>query len=321
LDPLSEISLKRFFKEVIENEKIVKIIHAPSEDIRIIQSMGYFPTSIFDSEKCAKLLNFPRTSLAAVLKEVLNVTLDKAEQKSNWLQRPLTESQLQYAALDVKYLSMLKKQMLHLAEYRGILDWLDEENQMWSKYRSEEKKSLVSKKDASRLSDFEAHCYNELLMLRDTYAKEVDKPGHFIIPKEVLIDMCLTRNLHSPVVLKSRRDVHRIVRKVAVERKFAEVLREARKVASELKLNTEFKGKSGNDLSDEEKRIVTKSEFMHLQENLCKIYGNITASYILPNRLVIDLATKRLNIENIEFKYKRKLFSENLKMLLNNGTV
>jgi ribonuclease D len=313
LDPLSDINLHHFYRDVIENEKIEKIIHAPSEDIRIMQSFGIYPKSIFDSERCAKLLNFSRTSLASVTNILLNVTLDKSEQTSNWLKRPLSDKQIEYAALDVLYLRSLKKILLQLANDRGIVEWLQEENAAWSTFRvdvSEESNMRVSKKETSRLSEFEIHCYRELLTLRDKYSRNVNKPPHFVIPKELLIDMCLSKNKNVPIIFKTRREVHPTLRKVTAEREFTETLRKARVNARELKLSTVIPTSSSYDLSDVEKKVISESRFSFLYDKLCDMFGKATASYMLPNKVIVELAMRRISIEDLEFAYRRKIFTE-----------
>ena len=312
LDPLSDINLKRFYKEIVENESIEKIIHAPSEDIRILQSLGVYPASIFDSERCAKLLNFSRTSLAAVALNLLNITLDKAEQTSNWIKRPLSDKQIEYAALDVVHLSTLKRHILDLAKNKGIVDWIHEENAVWTKFRADltNDNIRVAKKDAARMSEFEIHCYRELLVLRDRYSRTVNKPAHFVIPKEKLIDMSLSKNKNAPIIFKTSKNVHPVLRKVAVEREFAEALRSAKSSAKQLKLNTTVPCSADYEISDEEKRTVALSIYPNLYEKLREKFGQFTASYILPNKLIVELATNRTKIEDIEFLYRRKLFSD-----------
>lgn len=319
LDPLSDINLDQFYKDVVENESIEKIIHAPSEDIKILQSLGVYPASIFDSERCAKLLNFSRTSLAAVALDLLNITLDKAEQTSNWIRRPLSDKQIEYAALDVVHLSALKNHILELAKYKEIVDWIHEENAVWTKFRADliNDNVRVAKKDASRMSEFEIHCYRELLVLRDRYARKVNKPAHFVIPKEKLIDMCLSKNKNVPISFKTSKNVHPVLRKVAVEREFAEALRSARSSAKQLELNTTVPCSADYDISDEEKRSVSLSIYPRLFEKLRENFGQFTASYILPNKLIVELATNRTKIEDIEFSYRRKLFSDVVASLVN----
>jgi len=56
LDPMTRIDLSTFFKEVLENPKIQKVIHAPGEDIRLIRSLGYTIKNVFDTEKAVKLI-------------------------------------------------------------------------------------------------------------------------------------------------------------------------------------------------------------------------------------------------------------------------
>ena len=307
-DPLSGIVLDDLYKGIIENAEIEKIVHAPSEDIRIIQMLGYYPSSIFDTERCAKLLNFQFTGLSTVVKEVLNVTLDKQQQTSNWLKRPLSDQQLAYAALDVVHLSDLKKKMVEMANDRGVLNWIEEENKSWSSFRAKENDgSSVSKKESKFLSDFELHCYNSLLGHRDKYSKLVNKPGYMVIPKEVLIEFVMTKNAHEKIILKNRRDVHPVIRKLSVEKEFDEILRKARLEAKELRLSLAIPKKVRDD-NKEDKLAVLSSNYPQLHSHLVEKYGLQTANHVLPNRLMTELATNRVVIEDLPFEYKKNLF-------------
>ena len=48
-------------------------------------------------------------SYQGLVKQELGITLEKDETRSNWIRRPLSDSQLKYAALDVEYLIHLYK--------------------------------------------------------------------------------------------------------------------------------------------------------------------------------------------------------------------
>ena len=76
------------------------------------------------TERCAKLLNYPFTGLNSLLSTVLNITIDKGEQRSNWYKRPLSYKQLQYAQNDVLHLLTLKHKLEHEVEKKGIGHWV-----------------------------------------------------------------------------------------------------------------------------------------------------------------------------------------------------
>ena len=62
---------------------------------------------MLDTQIAARLLGYERFGLAALVEDVLGVAIDKSEQRSDWLRRPLTDEQRRYAEGDVVHLRSL----------------------------------------------------------------------------------------------------------------------------------------------------------------------------------------------------------------------
>ncbi|PDQ35135.1 MAG: ribonuclease D [Candidatus Lumbricidophila eiseniae] len=80
------------------------VLHAASQDLPCLREVGLDPRNIFDTELAARLLGMPRVGLAAVVEELLGITLAKKHSAADWSTRPLPDSWLEYAALDVDLL-------------------------------------------------------------------------------------------------------------------------------------------------------------------------------------------------------------------------
>ncbi|MDQ1128568.1 HRDC domain-containing protein [Microbacterium sp. SORGH_AS_0888] len=80
------------------------ILHAASQDLPSLRELGLEPPRIFDTELAARLLGHERVGLAAVVERALGITLAKEHSAADWSTRPLPDSWLEYAALDVVYL-------------------------------------------------------------------------------------------------------------------------------------------------------------------------------------------------------------------------
>ncbi|MGO8716028.1 MAG: ribonuclease D [Smithella sp.] len=123
-DPLENLNLS-FLGKYFENQRIVKILHAADNDIRLLKRDYKFNfKNIFDTHRAALLLGFQQLSLEKMIKEFVGVELKKNKkiQRSRWDSRPLTEEQLEYAVQDVIYLPALyEKQSAAL----GIKDLKD----------------------------------------------------------------------------------------------------------------------------------------------------------------------------------------------------
>jgi ribonuclease D len=80
------------------------ILHAASQDLPSLRELALEPPSVFDTELAARLLGHERVGLGAVVEDTLGITLAKAHSAADWSTRPLPQSWLEYAALDVEHL-------------------------------------------------------------------------------------------------------------------------------------------------------------------------------------------------------------------------
>jgi ribonuclease D len=93
---------------IFANPAIEKVFHAAENDILMLKrDFDFRFVTIFDTMVAARILGWPRVSLASVLSERFGVTLDKHAQLTDWGRRPLNEDQLAYARLDSHFLFAL----------------------------------------------------------------------------------------------------------------------------------------------------------------------------------------------------------------------
>jgi ribonuclease D len=71
-----------------------------------------------DTMMLSKALGYPHPGLKTMVKLKLGVDIPKVEQDSNWMRRPLRESQLNYAARDAALLLPLLRELAAEAEQR-----------------------------------------------------------------------------------------------------------------------------------------------------------------------------------------------------------
>ncbi|MFW7415257.1 HRDC domain-containing protein [Demequina sp. SO4-18] len=103
------------------------VFHAASQDLPGMRDLGLTPASIFDTELAARLLGWPKVGLAAVVERELGFTLAKEHSAQDWSTRPLPDSWLTYAALDVEVLLELRDGLhAHLVD-AGKIAWAREE--------------------------------------------------------------------------------------------------------------------------------------------------------------------------------------------------
>lgn len=87
------------------------VLHAASQDLPSLRELHLEPPVIFDTELASRLLGHERVGLGAVVEDTLGITLKKEHSAADWSTRPLPDSWLEYAALDV----------LHLIDVRDVL--------------------------------------------------------------------------------------------------------------------------------------------------------------------------------------------------------
>lgn len=105
IDPL-RMSDWRPFAALLEAPTVVKVLHSCSEDLEVfLRLTGSLPTPLFDTQLAAGYLNLGFSmGYSRLVQALLDIELPKGETRSDWLQRPLSELQVRYAAEDVLHL-------------------------------------------------------------------------------------------------------------------------------------------------------------------------------------------------------------------------
>lgn len=105
IDPLAITDFSPFV-ELLVNPNVLKILHSCSEDLLVfLQEFEQLPRPMIDTQIMARFLGLGTSAgLAKLAQQYLNVEIDKGATRTNWIKRPLSDIQLQYAAGDVWYL-------------------------------------------------------------------------------------------------------------------------------------------------------------------------------------------------------------------------
>ena len=111
------------------SDSVIKIFHSCKEDIEAIYSWTTKKTvNIFDTQVANSFLDGDFTiGYQGIVEQELGIVLNKDETRSNWIRRPLSDSQLKYAALDVEYLIHLYKIQRTKLSKTCKLDWLNQD--------------------------------------------------------------------------------------------------------------------------------------------------------------------------------------------------
>ena len=174
--------------EVISGEEW--ILHAASQDLSCLREVGLNPTRLFDTELAARLAGLPRVGLGTVVESLLGIHLAKEHSAADWSTRPLPQSWLVYAALDVELLVDLREVM------GTILDEAGKSQIATQEFEAVLRRDLtiVRNEPWRRLSGVHSvtggrnlAVARELWQARDDYAREIDTAPGRLVPDSALV--------------------------------------------------------------------------------------------------------------------------------------
>jgi len=128
IDPLKIDSPAQQTSFLFDND-VTKILHSCKEDLEAIYSWTHEKMqNVFDTQLAHSFLEDEYSvSYQNLVEKKLAIVLDKGETRSNWLRRPLSNSQLKYAALDVEYLINIYFEQKKELSLSNKLSWLKED--------------------------------------------------------------------------------------------------------------------------------------------------------------------------------------------------
>jgi ribonuclease D len=181
--------------DLLADEETVKILHDAQQDLWILkQATGITACRIFDTRCAAGFAGLGSTlSLSNLLRMCLDVQLPKTETRTDWLQRPLSEEQLDYALDDVRYLPALREHLLRAIRHLEREAWLDNELALYddaSLYDDRDPDVRYQRvKGTGRLSRHELAVVRELAAWREAEAKVRDIPRNRVLSDEAFLDI------------------------------------------------------------------------------------------------------------------------------------
>ncbi len=124
IDPLT-ISEWQPLRDLLTDPQIVKVMHAMGEDLELFRYLlDVLPQNVFDTQIAAAYAGLDFSiGYQRLIAELLTIDIPKGETRSDWLARPLTKSQIDYAALDVFYLGQAYLKLLPRLEDKGFTEW------------------------------------------------------------------------------------------------------------------------------------------------------------------------------------------------------
>lgn len=138
IDPLA-ISDWSPFEALLSDVKVIKFLHAGSEDLEVfLNEFGVMPQPMIDTQILAAFSGRPLScGFATIVESFTGIALDKSESRTDWIARPLTERQCEYAAADVFYLLPIAHKLVAETEAAGQMAAALSECQLLCQRRSD----------------------------------------------------------------------------------------------------------------------------------------------------------------------------------------
>ncbi|MBL6846910.1 MAG: ribonuclease D, partial [Alphaproteobacteria bacterium] len=196
IDPLAKLDMSPIW-ELLLNKNILKVFHAGRQDIEIFFGlMGEIPTPIYDTQIAAMFCGLgDQVSYESLVNKFLGLSVNKEHQFTNWLQRPLSKNQINYAISDVTHLINIFPLIRKAIKDNNREEWVTKELEHLSKkglYKV--KADEVWKK--IKLKNSNPQMLNLLKYLaywRENECKKRNIPRNRLIRDDVLINISFSK--------------------------------------------------------------------------------------------------------------------------------
>lgn len=197
VDPLAIADLDPL-RELLQAPSVLKVLHSCSEDLQVLQSsLGVLPTPLLDTQVAAGFVGEPfAMGYGRIVQALLGVELSQQETRSDWLQRPLSESQLHYAAEDVHYLIRVYEVLAERIERAGRRAWVEEDMATLlaaAAKPDDPMQAYLRIKAAWQLDRAGLAVLQVLTAWRETQAQATDLPRSWVIADRDLMELAETR--------------------------------------------------------------------------------------------------------------------------------
>ncbi|HEY9776675.1 MAG TPA: ribonuclease D [Planktothrix sp.] len=193
VDPLALPDLSRLW-DALNAEDMLVVLHAGNQDLDLVYSLsGSVPGNVFDTQIAAGFAGFGYpVGYGKLLSQLLGVTIAKSESFTDWTNRPLSQSQIEYATEDVCHLlPMYDKLCEKLGEF-GRLEWAVEECRRLSnpeRYHHDHTQDFLRVKGASSLSRRGLGVLQALCDWRTNEARRVNRPARSVVADNILLEL------------------------------------------------------------------------------------------------------------------------------------
>jgi ribonuclease D len=179
--------------QLVASPKVLTVLHAAEQDLDIIYTdCGQLPQNILDTQIAAGFLGFGYpVGYSKLLQQTLSITISKTESYTDWLARPLSKSQIEYALDDVRHLLPMYDKLVDRLNKLGRAPWVEQECQRYSDpkyYEKDRSNEFFRIKGANSLTRRGLAVLRELSDWRRQEASRSNRPLKSILQDGILLE-------------------------------------------------------------------------------------------------------------------------------------
>ncbi len=179
------------FAGVLADSRVLKVLHSPSEDLEL--SLHCFEVAIdpvVDTQLAATLAGVgPMMGYQRLVAAMFDLDLPKEQQRSDWLKRPLSASQVRYAWLDVALLLPLWEQLRERLELADRVSWVEQDCARLADDIAQrlDPRTQFNRLFKASLGERQTRVLWGLVSFREEQARQRDLPRGFVLKDECLV--------------------------------------------------------------------------------------------------------------------------------------
>ncbi len=183
--------------ELVADPTLLTIVHAGTQDLEPVRrALNREPANTLDVQVAAAFAEMPwPAGLEKLVERFAGHKISKGHTFTNWDARPLSPSQLRYAADDVRYLPLVWATLRAELEARGSLEWAMRECELSGKIpaRFDEESQLRRTMKSWPMKPTQIPTLRLLTRLRDEIARTEDLPHRVVMPDETMAELVKVR--------------------------------------------------------------------------------------------------------------------------------
>lgn len=181
------------FAALVGDASRVCIMHSASEDLEAFATWPCSLARLFDTQIAASFAGFGAgLGYQKLVRDLLDVELPKGETRSDWLRRPLSEQQLDYAAQDVLHLPGLHATLDATVVQRGYSAWLAEDCARLlarARQREPDAQPQTGLRGAAEWPRERQALLRRVLLWRDRTARTINRPRPWLLDDAHALDL------------------------------------------------------------------------------------------------------------------------------------